>query len=415
MTVSFRVALGLGAGLGLAIAASPAIAQKADVVHFYTSTSESLAISVFAKEYDKRGGTWVDDPAVGPQAEQALALNRIAGGSPPAAMQWQVGPPTKELDDQGLLMHLDDLAKEGHWAEHLPPLILRNVIMNGHFLAAPVDIHGVNWMFYSVKAFKDANLEPPKTWDEFLQEAPKLKAAGIIPLAYGANAQQVIWIFVALLDGVGGRDTYMAITTKHDATAAASDGVLKAFQVMGQLRQYVDPGSPNRKWNDTLALVENNKAALMIVGDWAKGEFEAAHLKIDQDWGCAPAPGTQDSYIMQTNAFAFPKTNNPNQIAAQKKLAEVFMDPAVQTEYTFYKGSIPSRLDADIRSLDRCAQLGQKVMAEGPAHQLSHFSLSFTPDVQGQIQDLLVNYWAHPEMSADQARKQFANIIAGAE
>lgn len=115
---------------------------------------------------------------------------------------------------------------------------------------------------------------------------------------------------------------------------------------------------------------------------------------------------------MQTNAFAFPKTINPEQIAARKKLADVFMDPAVQTEYTFYKGSIPSRLDADIRSLDRCAQLGQKVMAEGPAHQLSHFSLSFSPDVQGQIQDLLGQYWSHPEMSADAARKQFANIIA---
>ena len=159
--------------------------------------------------------------------------------------------------------------------------------------------------------------------------------------------------------------------------------MLKAFQVMGQLRQYVDAESPNRKWKDSLALVETNKAALMIVGDRAKGEFEAAHLKIDQDWGCAPAPGTQGSYIMQTNAFAFPKTSNLEQIAAQKKLADVFMDPAAQTEYTFYKGSIPSRLDADIRSLDRCAQLGQKVMPEGPEHQLSHFSLSFTPDVQG--------------------------------
>jgi len=202
------------------------------------------------------------------------------------------------------------------------------------------------------------------------------------------------------------RDGYMAITTKHDATAAASDGVLKAFQVMGQLRQYVDPGCPNRKWNDSLALVETNKAALMIVGDWAKGEFEAAHLKIDQDWGCAPAPGTQDSYVMQTNAFTFPKTSNPEQIAAQKKLADVFMDPTVQTEYTFYKGSIPSRLDAE---------LGQKVMAGGPAHQLSHFSLSFTPDVQGQIQDLLGQYWAHPEMSADAARKRFGSIIAGSQ
>ena len=88
MTISRWLAIGLCLGF----ATSPAAAQKGDVVHFYTSTSESLAIGVFAKEYDKRGGTWVDDPAVGPQAEQALALNRIAGGSPPTAMQWQVGP-----------------------------------------------------------------------------------------------------------------------------------------------------------------------------------------------------------------------------------------------------------------------------------------------------------------------------------
>jgi glucose/mannose transport system substrate-binding protein len=401
----------LALGLCVAMMVSPAVAQKADVVHFYTSASESLAIGVFAKEYDKRGGTWVDDPAIGPQAEQALALNRIAGGTPPTAMQWQVGAPTGELDQQGLLANLDDLAKEGHWAEHLPPLILRNVMFNGHFMAAPVDIHGVNWMFYSVKVFKAANLEPPKTWDEFLEQAPKLRAAGFIPLAFGANAQQETWLFLALLDGVGSAETYMAITTRHDAKAAASDGVLHTFEMMGRLRQYVDPGSPNRKWNDSLALVENNKAALMIVGDWAKGEFQAAHLKLDQDWGCALAPGTQDSYVMQTNAFAFPKTSNAEQIAAQRKLAEVLMDPAVQTEYTFYKGSIPSRMDANIKSLDRCAQLGQKVMAEGPSHQLSHFSLSFTPDVLGQINDLIGEYWAHPEMSAESARRQFASII----
>ena len=139
------------------------------------------------------------------------------------------------------------------------------------------------------------------------------------------------------------------------------------------MRQYVDAGSPNRKWNDTLALVETNKAALMIVGDWAKGDLAAANLKIDEDWGCALAPGSQDAYIMQTNSFAFPKTARPEQVAAQRKLAGVLMDPAVQTEYTFFKGSIPSRLDADIKSLDRCARLAQKVMAEGPAHQLPQF------------------------------------------
>jgi glucose/mannose transport system substrate-binding protein len=401
----------LAASVVAVSAAAPATAQKADVIHFYTSSGESLAIGVFAKEYDKRGGTWVDDPAVGPQAESALAMNRIAGGNPPTAMQWPVGAPTRELNDQGMLTNLDDLAAAGNWAKNLPPLILRNVVFNGHFVTAPVDIHGANWMFFSTKVFKAANLEPPKTWDEFFEQAPKLQAAGYIPLAYGANAQQVGWLFMALLAGVAGSDTYMSIAVQHDAKAAGSDGVRKVFETMGRLRQYVDAGSPNRKWNDTLALVETNKAALMIVGDWAKGDLAAANLKIDEDWGCALAPGSQDAYIMQTNSFAFPKTDKPDQVAAQRRLAEVLMDPAVQTEYTFYKGSIPSRQDANIKSLDRCAQLAQKVMAEGPAHQLPHFILSFTPDVLGQIYDVLGQFWSHPDMSPPEATRQFAAIV----
>ena len=34
-----------------AAVATPAMAQRADVIHFYTSSGESLAIGVFAKEY----------------------------------------------------------------------------------------------------------------------------------------------------------------------------------------------------------------------------------------------------------------------------------------------------------------------------------------------------------------------------
>jgi glucose/mannose transport system substrate-binding protein len=397
-----------------AAAATPATAQRADVIHFYTSSSESLAIAVFAKEYDKRGGPWVDDPAVGPQAESALALNRIAGGNPPAAMQWPVGAATRELAQQGMLTNLDDLAAAGGWAKNLPPLLLTYIAVDGHIVSAPVDVHGVDWMFYSVEVFKKVGLEPPKTWDEFFEQAPKLKAAGYIPIAFGANAQQEDWLFMALLAAAVGNEGYLAIVTKHDAKVAGSADTQKAFEVMGKLRQYVDAGSPNRKWNDTLALVETNKAALMIVGDWAKGDLAAAKLKVDQDWGCALAPGVRDGYIFTINSFAFPKSDKPEQAAAQRKLAGVFMDPAVQAEYTSYKGSIPSRLDANIKSLDRCAQQGQKVMAQGPAHQLPHFLLSFTPDVLGQINDVLAQYWSHPEMTAADATKQFAAIVGAA-
>jgi glucose/mannose transport system substrate-binding protein len=117
---------------------------------------------------------------------------------------------------------------------------------------------------------------------------------------------------------------------------------------------------------------------------------------------------------MTVDVFAFPKVTKPDQIAAQRKLAELMMDPAVQVEFNKFKGSLPARLDADVGSLDACAQLGQKVMAGGEANQLPNFALAFGPDTQGQIEDLLIHYWSTPGMSAVDATKEFSTIIANA-
>ena len=70
-------------------------------MHWWTSGGESRAVAVFAKEYNKRGGTWVDDASVGPQAEHAAALNRIAGGNPPTAMQWNIGVAVQPVGGAG--------------------------------------------------------------------------------------------------------------------------------------------------------------------------------------------------------------------------------------------------------------------------------------------------------------------------
>ncbi len=400
--------------VGCLLCAPGADAQKADVMHWWTSGGESRAVAVFAKDYDARGGTWVDDASVGPQAEHAAALNRIAGGNPPTAMQWNIGVAVRQLADQGVLTPLDDLAKQGNWVANLPPLLVKNMTYDGHIIAVPVNIHGANWMFYSTKVFDVLKMQPPKTWDEFLAMAPKIKAAGYIPIAYGANVQQVDWLFEALLAGVGGKDLYREVWVSHDAKAAGSVKMVHVFQVMGQLRQYVDAGSTNRKWNDTLALVENNKAAFMIVGDWAKGDFAAANKKLGTDYGCMMAPGNESAYVMTVDVFVFPKNTNADQQTAQRKLAAMMMDPAVQIEFNKFKGSIPSRLDANVTNLDTCAKLGKSVMAGGAANQLPNFALAFSPDTQGQIEDLLMNYWATPSESPADAAKRLATIIANA-
>ena len=128
-------------------------------------------------------------------------MNRIAGGNPSTAMQWQTGAPTRELAQQGLLAELDWLADAGHWKQTLPPLLLQNVTVDGHVYSAPVDIHGANWMFYSTNVYQSLSLQPAGSWDEFFTQATKQQAAGYIPLAFGANAQQESWLFMALLAG----------------------------------------------------------------------------------------------------------------------------------------------------------------------------------------------------------------------
>ena len=383
-------------------------------MHWWTSGGESRAVAVFAKEYERRGGKWIDSASVGPQAEHAAVLNAIAGGNPPAAFQWNIGVAVRQLAEQGLLANLDDLAKADDWNRHLPPLLVKNITVDGHVIAVPVNLHGANWMFYSTKVFSDLNMAPPKTWDEFLAEADKIKTAGYLPIAMGGNAQQTGWLFYTMLAGVGGKEVYQRVFVDHDAATAGSENVRHAFETMGKIRQYVDAGGANRKWNDTLALVETNKAAFMIAGDWAKGDFSAAGMTPGKEYGCGLAPGAQDAYVMTVDVFAFPKVKKPDQVAAQHKLAELMMDPAVQVEFNKYKGSLPARLDADVGSLDICAQIGQKVMAGGDANQLPNFALAFGPDTQGQIEDLLVHYWSTPAMSAAEATKEFSTIIANA-
>jgi glucose/mannose transport system substrate-binding protein len=397
-----------------ALFAYQASAQDAQVMHWWTSGGESKAVGVFAREYEKRGGKWLDAASVGPQAEHAAVLNAIAGGNPPAAFQWNIGVAVRQLAEQGMLANLDDLARAGEWQAHLPPLLVKNITVDGHVIAVPINLHGANWMFYSTKVFDDLHMAPPQNWDEFLAQADKVKAAGYLPIAMGGNAQQTGWLFYAVLAGVGGKEAYRKVFVDHDAAAAGGDAVRRAFETMGRIRQYADAGGSNRKWNDTLALVETNKAAFMVAGDWAKGDFSAARMTPGKEYGCLPAPGTADAYVMTVDVFAFPKVTKPDQIAAQRKLAELMMDPTVQVEFNKRKGSLPARLDANVAELDPCAQLGQKIIAGGDANQLPNFALAFSQDTQGQIEDLLVHYWSTPQMSATEATKEFATIIANA-
>jgi glucose/mannose transport system substrate-binding protein len=407
------VALALTAygAMPVASAQAPAGAPlKATVIHWWTSGGESQAVKQFADAYNKAGGLWVDNAIAGADQSRATTINRIVGGNAPTAAQFNTSKQFRDFVDQGLLNNVDDVAIAGKWDQIMPPSILAAIKINGHFYAAPVDIHMPAWFFYSKAAYKKAGItNEPQTWDEFLAQLAKLKAAGVVPLAFGGQVWQEKITFDAIFAMVGGSDLYLKVYRDRDQKAVMSPAFKQVLVDFKKLKGFVDAGSPGRNWNDATAMVVSGKAGVQIMGDWAKGEFAAAKQVAGRDFGCFPGFGPKSPYIVAGDAFVFPKTTDANAIKAQKLLATTVTSPAAQVAFNSRKGAIPIRGDVDVTSLDICARLGLEIIKD-KSRQLPNTEMLASPDTTGALQDVLTNYW-NKNQSPDDAQKAFARAL----
>ncbi len=399
----------LGAALLLACSASGAQAAdpKPEVIHWWTSKSESAAVRTIADAYRKSGGVWNDTAIAGADQARAVAINRIVGGNPPMAAQFNTTKQFTDLVEQGMLNNVDDVAQREGWDKFLPEPLLNVIRVKGHYYAVPVNIHMQAWIWYSKAAFKKAGIvKEPASVDELFAALDKLKAAGIVPLAHGGQPWQENILFLAMLGHVGGTELYLKVLRDRDPTAINSDAFKKVLVSYKRLQSYVDAGSPGRNWNDATAMVISGKAGVQMMGDWAKGEFGAAGMTAGKEYGCIAGFNARSPYLIQGDAFVFPKTSNAQQIKYQKLLASTIVSPAVQVAFNKLKGSIPIRGDVDASSMDECARIGIAIMKDRTRH-VGIGEVYLTPDQNGALQDVLTAFW-NTKMPVEKAQKGIA-------
>src|SRR5207248_3566217 len=121
--------------------ALPAAAQTAEVIHWWTSGGESAAVKQVAQAYRAAGGTWIDTAIAGGDQSRAVTINRIVGGNPPTAAQFNTSKQFLDIIDEGLLADVDDIALRDHWAGRLPAPIIDVIRVRGHWYAVPINIH----------------------------------------------------------------------------------------------------------------------------------------------------------------------------------------------------------------------------------------------------------------------------------
>jgi glucose/mannose transport system substrate-binding protein len=339
------------------IKADPAATGKLEFFSWWTAGGEADGkndiLNLFKELYPKVDV--VDAAVAGGGGENAKAVlkTRMQGSDPPDTFQVHGGP---ELIDgyvkPGLMEPITQLYKDMNMTAAFPKQLQDLVSNNGEIYSVPANIHRGNVLFYNKKVFSDNGITPPTTWDELYAAADKLKAKNIAALAVGGKdtwAVTMLWED-ALIANVGPDKFKNLMSGKADWTDA---GVAAAFTAIAKIwtSGYVNSDYAALTWDEAAGKVLKGEAAMTVMGDWAKGYFQANDKdNWSTDIGWIPSPGTKGIFKVITDSFGLPKgAKNPDNT---KKFLALIGSKTGQVTFNLRKGSIPARTDTDTSKFD---------------------------------------------------------------
>ncbi|RLE38088.1 carbohydrate ABC transporter substrate-binding protein [Candidatus Acetothermia bacterium] len=276
---------------------------------------------------------------------KAVLKTRMLGGNPPDSFQIHAG---QELIGTWVVANrMEDLTwlfQQQGWMDAFPKGLLALLSTDKGIWSVPVNIHRSNVLWYIPANLEKWGVTPPKTWDEFLQIAPKLQAQGIIPLALGTTwTAEHLWESVAL--SVLGPDKWDALWKGE--LSFTSPEMLKVWDLFGKILQYTNSDASSLSWQQATDLVVNGKAAFNVMGDWAAGYmFTTLKLQPKKDFGWEASPGTDGVFMMLSDSFGLP-IGTPDRDNAIAWL-ELLGSKEGQDTFNPLKGSISARLDSDL-------------------------------------------------------------------
>lgn len=393
-------------------------AADVEVLHYWTSGGEAKSAAELKKMVEAKGHKWKDFAVAGGGGDNAATAlkSRAVAGNAPAAAQVK-GPAIQEWANEGMLASIDAVAKAEKWDDMLPKVVADVMKSKGSYVAAPVNVHRVNWMWANPDVMKKAGVAGmPKTWDEFFVAADKIKKSGAVALAHGGQNWQDFTVFESVALGVGGAKYYNDALIKLDPAALKSATTTKVLETFKKLKGYTDNASNGRDWNLTTAMVIQGKAGFQFMGDWAKGEFTAAGKKPGEGFLCAAAPGTANAYTFNVDSFIMFKLKDAGAQKAQADLASAILSKEFQEVFNQNKGSIPVRLGHDMSKFDSCAQLSAKDFVAtsktgGLVPSVAH-GMAIKPAAEGAIKDMVSAYWNDDKMSVADAQKKLITAAA---
>jgi raffinose/stachyose/melibiose transport system substrate-binding protein len=195
----------------------------------------------------------------------------LAGRLPDLLPSWGGGVLAAEVEG-GMLKDIS--ADVASWKVELSGAALRIHSFEGSQYGVPWNL-GLFGFWYNKALFARADIAaPPETWDEFLADVAKLKAAGIVPYAIGGKDGWPglhLWTYLVLREGGSDALTQMIESGDWNTPACVAGGrrvaelvVMSPFQPGYMEAPYAAFGMSEA------ASMGNGEAAMELMGQWAE-------------------------------------------------------------------------------------------------------------------------------------------------
>lgn len=400
----------------LLLASSTLSASQIEVLHWWTASGETRAAAVIRDHWQALGNQWQDATIQGGGGKSAMLVlrSRMLAQNPPQAAHIK-GAELHLWARLGFLRELDDMARSDQWELKLYPFVSSTLNHQGHYVAIPIGLHRVNWLWVNQPLLDRYQLSAPKNWKEFIRVATLLKQEGITPLAVGDDPWQLAILFEAVALGEGGSDFFRRAFVNLDPATLASPQMQQVLSRFHSLRVFLPANHIGLTWNQASRMLVEGQAAMQIMGDWVKGELDDQIGTRHSAIRCLPTPGTDNQYSYNLDSLALFKQNRPQRDLAQQQLAHMLLDEDFQAEFNQRKGSIPPLAGMDMSGFDACAQASARDLRQA----INHGSLvpsmaegmALPANVQQAIFDLIASYFGDPTADAAATALQLAKTV----
>ncbi|SDH49557.1 ABC transporter substrate-binding protein [Propionivibrio dicarboxylicus] len=264
------------------------------LLHYFTD-SLSGGIAELAQTFNSRHPRYeLKAISLDHEAFKSSIYDTLRSGNPPDLYSYWAGARTASIIDQ--LDPIDDLWREGEFDKLFSPAVAQAASdYDGHKYLVPMTQHYIGF-FYNKGVFSQYKLKPPETWNDLLNACTRLRAAGVVPIALGAQDKwpAQFWFDLLLLRTAPFefRQGLMNGSERFDDA--------KVIAVFARWKTLIDRGCFNRaphpndlSWDaGANEMVFRGEAAMTLMGTWTIGYFEnAKHAwKAGTDYDFFPFP-----------------------------------------------------------------------------------------------------------------------------